>query len=339
MSGGIEDGMNVCMGMVKSIDGLLDTKVILLGVGSKVSKAILNAGNGDCLVEPISAVNLEDKGSTMVVLDTRILRWTLTSLVQSMVSKQRSHASSTGDTTAPSKEKATVVSFKQFMSMLSSIFTEDSSLDKAEEWIGEIEHIFELLKMPEGDKVNYGSYRLKGDAKKWWQSTREILFTDQQSIPWKQFRDSFFSTYFLVHARNKKMQEFLELQQNQLSLQANSRSHRHLEAYSPHIYTTNEARADKFVHGLCDGLRREVISSRPCDLDEAVTMDRCMKEDWARTQKDHHKKARQHSNGGRTQVKHRHFTGRAKPYEGCDDQTFRRNRPNRNDATQGQWLL
>ncbi|KAF3773651.1 hypothetical protein EJ110_NYTH49651 [Nymphaea thermarum] len=149
--------------------------------------------------------------------------------------------------------------------------------------------------MPEGDRVNYGTYLLKGDAKNWWQSTREIRYTGQLSISWKQFRDSFFSTYFRVHARDKKMQEFLDLQQNQMSLKEYITRYRHLEVYCPHLYTTDGTRAGKFVRGLRDGLRSKVLTSRPHDLDEAVTMARCIKEDWARTQKDHHKKAGQYS--------------------------------------------
>ncbi|KAF3772226.1 hypothetical protein EJ110_NYTH57357 [Nymphaea thermarum] len=95
-----------------------------------------------------------------------------------------------------------------------------------------------------------------------------------------------------VHVRNKKMQEFLELQQKHLSLKEYVTKYRHLEVYCPHLYAT------KFVHGLRDGLRSKVMSSRPRELDEAVTMARCMEEDWARTQKDHHKKINQHSHGG-----------------------------------------
>ncbi|KAF3775238.1 hypothetical protein EJ110_NYTH50930 [Nymphaea thermarum] len=166
---------------------------------------------------------------------------TLTSIVQSMAGNQRSQASPTGDTTAPPKEKATTVSFHHFMSMQPPVFTGDGNPDKAEEWIEEIEHIFEVLKVPGGNKVNFGSYMLKGDAKRWWKSTREIQFADQQTIYWRQFRDSFFSTYFPVQARNKKMREFLDLQQNHLSLEEYITKYRHLEAYCPHLYTTAEA--------------------------------------------------------------------------------------------------
>ncbi|KAF3776627.1 hypothetical protein EJ110_NYTH47723 [Nymphaea thermarum] len=191
----------------------------------------------------------------------------LTSLVQSMVGSQRSQACPTRDTTAPPKEKATTVSFRHFMSMQPPVFTGDGSPDKAEEWIEKVERIFEVLEVPGGNKVNFGSYMLKG----------------QQTISWRQFRDSFFSTYFPAQARNKKMQEFLDLQQNHLSLEEYVTKYRHLEAYCPHLYTTAEARADKFIYGLRDGLRGRVMSSRPHNLDEAVTMARRTEEDWTRT--------------------------------------------------------
>ncbi|KAF3771498.1 hypothetical protein EJ110_NYTH60400 [Nymphaea thermarum] len=218
---------------------------------------------------------------------------TLTSLVQSMAGNKRSQASPTGDTTAPPKEKATTVSFKQFLSMQPPVFTGDGSPDKAEEWIEEIERIFEVLEVPGGNKVNYGFWR------------------------------------------NKKMREFLDLQQNQLSLEEYVSKYRHLEVYCPHLCTTDEARAEKFIYGLRDGLRGRVMSSSPRNLDEAVTMARRMEEDWARTQRDHQKKTSQHTQGGRMPVKHHHPASRAKPYERRDDRTFRRNRPSRSETTQG----
>ncbi|KAF3777032.1 hypothetical protein EJ110_NYTH47004 [Nymphaea thermarum] len=152
-----------------------------------------------------------------------------------MVSNQRSNASPMGDTTASLHEKATAVSFQQFMAMQLPVFTGEGNPDKRE-------------------TVNYGSYLLKGDAKSWWQSTHEIRFAGQLSILWKQFRDSFFSTYFPVHARDKKMQKFLDLQQNQLSLEEYIMKYRHLEVYCLHLYTIDWARAGKFVRGLWDGL-------------------------------------------------------------------------------------
>ncbi|KAF3780692.1 hypothetical protein EJ110_NYTH38684 [Nymphaea thermarum] len=227
---------------------------------------------------------------------------TLTSLVQLMEGNQRSQASPTGDTTAPPKEKATTVSFQHFMLMQPPVVTGDGSPDKAEEWIEEVECIFEVLEVPGSNKVNYGLYILKGGAKRWWKSTQQIQFAGQQSISWRQFRDSFFSTYFPAHARNKKMQEFLDLQQNHLSL-------------------------EEYV--------AKVMSSRPRNMDEAVTMARYMEEDWARTQRDHQKKTSQHTQGGRMPVKHQHPLGIARPYERRDDRTFRRNRPGRSETTQG----
>ncbi|KAF3784144.1 hypothetical protein EJ110_NYTH30973 [Nymphaea thermarum] len=212
-------------------------------------KATKCPGECGCPTPPRQTPPVDQQATLLTTLQT------LTSLVQSMAGNQRSQASPTRDTTAPPKEKATTVSFTQVLSMQPSVFTGDGSPDKAEEWIEKVERIFEVLEVPGGNKVNYGSYMLKGDAKRWWKSTREIRFAGQQSISWRQFRDSFFSTYFPAHARNKKMQEFLDLQQNHLSLEEYVTKYQHLETYYPHLYTTAEARADKFVYGLRDGLR------------------------------------------------------------------------------------
>ncbi|KAF3780959.1 hypothetical protein EJ110_NYTH37887 [Nymphaea thermarum] len=234
-----------------------------------------------------------------------------------MVSNQRSNASPSGDTSTPVREKATAVSYQQFMAMQPPIFSGGGSYDKAKQWIEEIERIFVLLEMPEENKVNYGTYLLKGNALDWWKSTLEIRFAGQPSLSWMQFRDSFLDTYY----------------PNQLNLKDYIIRYRHLEAYCPHFYTTDGARAGKFVRGLREGLRSKVLSSRPRDLDEAVTMARCIEEDWVRTQKDHQKRTCQHSQGGRTQVKRQHFAGRTRPYERRDDRTFRRNQPTRSEAT------
>ncbi|KAF3776212.1 hypothetical protein EJ110_NYTH48825 [Nymphaea thermarum] len=204
----------------------------------------------------------------------------LTSLVQTMVSNQRSNASPSGDTSTPVREKATTVSYQQFLAMQPPIFSGGCSYDKAKHWIEEIERIFVLLGMPEENKVNYGTYLLKGNALDWWKSTLEIRFAGQPSLSWMQFRDSFLDTYYHVHVRDQKMQEFLDLQQNQLNLKDYITRYRHLEAYCPHFYTTDGARAGKFVRGLREGLRSKVLSSRPRDLDEVVTMARCIEEDW-----------------------------------------------------------
>ncbi|KAF3775526.1 hypothetical protein EJ110_NYTH39684 [Nymphaea thermarum] len=103
------------------------------------------------------------------------------------------------------------------------------------------------------------------------------------------------TSYWRAHARNKKMQEFHGLQQNNMNLEEYVSKYWHLEVYCSHLYTTNEAKADKFVHELHDVLRSKVMSSRPRDLDEAVTMARHMEEDEARIQKNHHNKTSQHS--------------------------------------------
>ncbi|KAF3787673.1 Glyceraldehyde-3-phosphate dehydrogenase [Nymphaea thermarum] len=107
------------------------------------------------------------------------------------------------------------------------------------------------------------------------------------------------------------------------------------EVSCPHLYTIDEARADKFIHGLRDGLRSKMMSNRPRDLDKAVTLARRMEEDWARTQMDYHKKTSQHTHSGWMQGRYNNLAGREKPYGSGNDRTFRQNKLNCSDSTQG----
>ncbi|KAF3780319.1 hypothetical protein EJ110_NYTH39538 [Nymphaea thermarum] len=160
-------------------------------------------------------------------------------------------------------------------------------------------------------QVDHEQYDLMLDA--FWVLADQGLQVDQMVI---------LTSYWGVHAKNKKMQEFRELQQNYLSLKEYVTKYRHLEVYCPHLYTRDETRANKFVHGLHDGLRSKVMSRRPHDLDEAVTMARHKEEDWARTRKNHHKKTGQHSQAGQILMR------------GVMTEHSGRNMPNRSGTTE-----
>ncbi|KAF3777552.1 hypothetical protein EJ110_NYTH42156 [Nymphaea thermarum] len=164
-----------------------------------------------------------------------------------VMTHHRNHASPIGDTTAPLKEQTTSVLFKQFMSVQPFVCIGDGNPDATEEWIEEVKCIFELLKMAEGDKVNYSSYLLKGDAK----GNRPMRFYRSTTTDLMEIVHRFILQHLLPNmCKNKKMQEFLKLQQNHMSLEEYVIKCRHVEMYCLHLYTTDEARVDKFVLGL-----------------------------------------------------------------------------------------
>ncbi|KAF3774836.1 hypothetical protein EJ110_NYTH52207 [Nymphaea thermarum] len=182
------------------------------------------------------------------------------------------------DTNGNTNSEARGVTHQQFMSLNPPKFHGKGTADDAEQWIMETEEIFATLEMPDNKKVLYGTFMLKGDVKEWWRTQREMKFANRGAT-WEEFKEAFTHAYIPTFAREKHMQEFLDLQQRRMSLHEYVVKFRHLEKYCPHVYTTNAGKANKFVRGLKDGLRSQVMASRPRDLDDAIDMATRFEED------------------------------------------------------------
>ncbi|XP_031499211.1 uncharacterized protein LOC116263616 [Nymphaea colorata] len=166
------------------------------------------------------------------------------------------------DTNGTTNGEARGTTHQQFMSLHPPKFHGKGTADDAEEWIKETEEIFITLEVPDNKKVRYGTFMLKGNAKEWWQTQREVKFANHE-VTWGEFKEAFTHAYIPTFTQSKRMQEFLELQQGSLSL---------------HEYVV------KF-RGLKDGLRSQVTSSRPRDINDAIDMATRLKEDWNGTQR------------------------------------------------------
>ncbi|KAF3786730.1 hypothetical protein EJ110_NYTH24743 [Nymphaea thermarum] len=157
------------------------------------------------------------------------------------------------------------------MSLHPPNFHGKGTADDAEAWIRGIEKIFTTLSVPDNKKVQYGTFMLKEDAEEWWLTQRKVKFANHEAT-WREFKEVFTHAYIPAFTREQRMQKFLDLRQRSMSLHEYVVKFRHLEKYCPHVYTTDADKANKFVRGLKDGLRREVMGSRPRDLDDAIDM-------------------------------------------------------------------
>uniref|UniRef100_A0A5K0Y0H8 CCHC-type domain-containing protein n=1 Tax=Nymphaea colorata TaxID=210225 RepID=A0A5K0Y0H8_9MAGN len=206
----------------------------------------------------------------------------MTGLMQGLVQNASAGGTST-DTNGTMNGEAKGTTHQQFMSLHPPKFHGKGTADDAEQWIIETEEIFTTLDVPDNKKVRYGTFMLKGDAKEWWRTQREVKFTNHE-LTWGEFKEASTHAYIPTFTWEKRMQEFLDLQQGSLSLHEYIVKLRHLEKYCPHVYTADADRANKFVRGLKDGLQNQVISSRPRDLDDAIDMATRLEERWNRMQ-------------------------------------------------------
>ena len=179
---------------------------------------------------------------------------------------------------------ATAVPYKQFMAMNPPSFDGKSSPEAAEDWIREIERIFRVLQVSDDRKVDFGTYRLRKDAERWWATTLDVRFAGG-AVTWEQFVEVFYAAYFPTHERSRKMQEFLDLQQGNSTLADYITKFRSLERFCPHVYVTEKERAMKFARGLKLALRLRVITRAPSTLEEALETATLLEQEWIESQK------------------------------------------------------
>ncbi|TYK01903.1 putative gag-pol polyprotein [Cucumis melo var. makuwa] len=98
--------------------------------------------------------------------------------------------------------------------------TFDGSLEdptRAQLWLSSLETIFRYMKCPEDQKVQCTVFMLTDRGTAWWETTERILGGDVGQITWQQFKESFYAKFFSASLRDAKRQEFLNLEQDDMT--------------------------------------------------------------------------------------------------------------------------
>ncbi|CAJ2652692.1 unnamed protein product [Trifolium pratense] len=128
--------------------------------------------------------------------------------------------------------------------------------DGAIKWLDEVEIIFEAMGCSEENKTTLGTYALREEAIVWWRNVRLRIGVDGVAIVWETFKREFLRKYFPADVKNKKVIEFMELKQGNLSVAEYSAKFEALCVFSPH-YNTVGAEEDKCVK-FESGLRPDI---------------------------------------------------------------------------------
>lgn len=152
-------------------------------------------------------------------------------------------------------------------------------------WLKEIENTFETLCVPMTDWVRLAVYHLRGDADEWWRKTKELEFEGRptSTIEWSRFTASFNKEYFPIGARLALQREFWELEQGSKSVEEYAAEFRKLEVFAS-SFDCEEARTDRFVSGLRDGLRSRIILGECKELRTVIMRAIRIEKDFAKIQ-------------------------------------------------------
>ena len=90
-------------------------------------------------------------------------------------------------------------------------FNGKTSPDTADQWLKDLERIFDAKTCPAENRLAFTRYMLTGEAEHWWTSTKSIMEERGESLTLEAFRGKFLSEYFPDIIQYAKEVEFLTL--------------------------------------------------------------------------------------------------------------------------------
>ncbi|KAL0549282.1 hypothetical protein IC582_013763 [Cucumis melo] len=139
-------------------------------------------------------------------------------------------------------------------------------------WLSSLETIFRYMKCPEDQKVQCAVFMLTDRGTAWWETTERMLGGDVSQITWQQFKESFYAKFFSASLRDAKRQEFLNLEQGDMTVKQYDAEFDMLSRFAPEMIATEAARADKFVRGLRLDIQGLVRAFRPATHADALRL-------------------------------------------------------------------
>ncbi|KAL0546403.1 hypothetical protein IC582_016311 [Cucumis melo] len=128
------------------------------------------------------------------------------------------------------------------------------------------------MKCPEDQKVQCAVFMLTDRGTAWWETTERMLGCDVSQITWQQFKENFYAKFFSASLRDAKRQEFLNLEQGDMTVEQYDAEFDMLSRFAPEMIATEAARADKFVRGLRLDIQGLVRAFRPATHADALRL-------------------------------------------------------------------
>ncbi|XP_017431927.1 uncharacterized protein LOC108339300 [Vigna angularis] len=123
-------------------------------------------------------------------------------------------------------------SLENFLQHRSAKFDGKCFPDEADQWLGDMEQIYNAKRCPDDNRLAFTEYLLTGEASHWWSSVKMILTDAQSPISWEVFRDKFYEEYFSDSVRFGKEVEFLQLVQGGMSVSEYTNKFKHLVRFN-----------------------------------------------------------------------------------------------------------
>jgi len=163
--------------------------------------------------------------------------------------------------------------YQEFFGTQPPLFSRaDDPLD-ADAWLRTINSKFALLAVPcaDANKAHFAAQQLRGPARIWWDHYCAMQ-PAEHVISWEEFRNVFRSHHIPEGLIERKLNEFLALDQGTRTVLQYAQVFNHLCQYAGHHADTDAKMRDRFRRGLNTKLKERLNLVQPNTYNELVNM-------------------------------------------------------------------
>ena len=137
------------------------------------------------------------------------------------------------------------------------------------------------MRLSDEEKVMCAVNQLVKGASYWWDLVAQT--EDVTTMTWAQFLKLYNEKYLGEAVRTRKVHEFMDLRQGNLSVAEYVMKFEELARFAPNVVPTDEARMSKFLHGLRLQIVKQVDSGATGPQSYGDAVQRALRQDgWDR---------------------------------------------------------
>lgn len=114
-------------------------------------------------------------------------------------------------------------------------------------FIDEVFKLFDYMGVSLKEKAELAAYQLKNVTQMWYEQWKKEIPIRVGLVDWGSFKWAFLDRFFPLELRERKMQEFTNLNQRGLSVKENSLKFTQLSNFAPTLVADSRAKMNKFV--------------------------------------------------------------------------------------------
>ncbi|KAH0720138.1 hypothetical protein KY284_005168 [Solanum tuberosum] len=148
------------------------------------------------------------------------------------------------------QEEADTSRICEFLRMNPQSFTSSSTTQDPENFIEELQKVFDVMHVADTEWVELAAYQMKGVTRIWLDQWKKNRAEDAPHASWASFDVAFLGRFFSREMKESKVREFLTLKHDSLSIHEYGLKFTQLSRYAPEMVADMRNKISLFVAGL-----------------------------------------------------------------------------------------